>query len=71
MKLALLAFLSVICLGGIFYLVGLGKSKERAKRLEKDIEEAKKDVYIEKKQSDILANRSEYNLFKRLRKGDF
>ena len=38
-----------------FYIVSIGKDKQKLKQREQEADEARKDVYIEKKQADLMA----------------
>lgn len=71
MKLFLLVTLFLSALGGTFYLVDLGKKKERARQLAKEAEAARDDIYIKQKQDRILASRNRVNVIDILHKGKF
>ena len=61
----------VLAVGGFIYIKHLGHVSEQRKQLQRDADEAKDDIYIEKKQSEIINGRDNYNLIKRLREGTF
>ena len=61
----------VLVIAVIFYLVHLGRTKERARQLKRNMDAGEKDIEIEEDQAKIINNRSGYNLIDRLRKGGF
>lgn len=61
----------VLVIAVIFYLVHLGRTKERARQLKRNMDAGENDIEIEEEQAKIINSRSGYNLIDRLRNGGF